>query len=185
MIVLIVAAIISSADWPHDAKLVPLTACGMALVAAVLNLVYELFGPQQAVVAHANSGLTLSAQKVSAHVNDLGVTDDVARWRAISFFAWMAAFIGLIALIGFIPAIAVFVFAYMSFGFGEPRLHSLGLCLGDYASVLGRLSVGPASRVAAIAARRSFPGVARIYPADLSLQYCNAAAAFFTTSGGV
>src|SRR5271168_5099157 len=49
IIVLIVAAIVSSRDWPHDAKLVPLTACGMALVAAVLNLVYELFGPQQAV----------------------------------------------------------------------------------------------------------------------------------------
>jgi hypothetical protein len=130
VIVLIVAAIVSSASWPHDAKLVPLTACGMALVAAVLNLVYELLGPQQAVVAHADSGLTLSAQKVSAYVNDLGVTDDVARWRAISFFAWLAGFIGLVALIGFIPAIAVFVFAYMSFGFGEPRLHALGYAAG-------------------------------------------------------
>ena len=39
VIVLIVAAIASSASWPHDAKIVPLTACGMALVAAVLNLV--------------------------------------------------------------------------------------------------------------------------------------------------
>src|ERR1700720_4286413 len=46
IIVLIVAAMISSTDWPHDAKLVPLTACSMALVAAVLNLVNELFGPQ-------------------------------------------------------------------------------------------------------------------------------------------
>ena len=135
VIVLIVSAIVSSANWPRDAKLVPLTACGMALVAAVLNLVYELFGPQQAVAAHVDSGLKVStqigsAQKVSAHVNDLGVTDDVARWRSISFFAWMAAFIALVALIGFIPAIAVFVFAYMSFGFGEPRLNSLGYALG-------------------------------------------------------
>ncbi len=162
VIVLIVAAIISSADWPHDAKLVPLTACGMALVAAVLNLVNELFGPQQAVVAHADSGISLSAQKVSAHVNDLGVTDDVVRRRAISFFVWMAAFIALVALIGFIPAIALFVFAYMCFGFGEPWLHSLGLCRGDHAVVLGRLSLGAASRVAAIAARRSVPGAARL-----------------------
>jgi putative tricarboxylic transport membrane protein len=130
VIVLIVAAIASSAGWPHDAKLVPLTACGMALVAAVLNLVYELLGPQQAVVAHVDSGITLSAQKVSAHVNDLGVTDEVARWRAISFFAWMAAFIAIVALIGFIPAIAVFVFAYMTFGFGEPWPHSLCYAAG-------------------------------------------------------
>ena len=47
-------------------------------------------------------------------------------WRAVSFFLWMAAFIALVWLIGFIPAIAVFVFAYMRFGFGEPWLSSLG-----------------------------------------------------------
>src|SRR5581483_4362557 len=52
VIVLIVTAIISAVGWPHDAKLVPLTACGMALVAATLNLVYEVFGPAQAAVAH-------------------------------------------------------------------------------------------------------------------------------------
>jgi TctA family transporter len=129
VIVLIVAAIISSTEWPHDAKLVPLTACGMALVAAVLNLVYELFGPQQAVVAHADSGLAVSEQKVSAHVSDLGVTDDVVRRRAVFFFLWLAGFIALVALIGFIPAIAVFVFAYMSFGFGEAKLHALAYAL--------------------------------------------------------
>src|SRR5215475_9154424 len=49
VIVLIVAAIASSQRWPHDAKIVPLTACGMALVAAVLNLINELFGKPQAV----------------------------------------------------------------------------------------------------------------------------------------
>jgi putative tricarboxylic transport membrane protein len=129
VIVLIVAAIISSAGWPHDAKLVPLTACGMALVAAVLNLVYELFGPEPVAVAHADSGLTVSEQKVSAHVSDLGVTDDVVRRRAVWFFAWLAGFIALVALIGFIPAIGVFVFAYMSLGFGEPKLHSLAYAL--------------------------------------------------------
>ena len=42
------------------------------------------------------------------------------------FFAWMAAFIAAVWLIGFIPAIAVFVFAYMALGFGEPALPSLG-----------------------------------------------------------
>jgi hypothetical protein len=135
VIVLIVAAILSSTDWPHDAKIVPLTACGMALVAAVLNLVNELFGREQTPFAHVDSGLQMQAAAdpgvkvgahVSAHVDDLGVTDDVARRRAASFFLWMAAFIALVWLIGFIPAIAVFVFAYMRFGFGEPWPASLG-----------------------------------------------------------
>jgi putative tricarboxylic transport membrane protein len=121
IIVLIVAAMISSTEWPHDAKLVPLTACSMALVAAVLNLVNELFGPEQKVAAHADSGM-----KVSAHVPDLGVADDAVRRRATIFFVWMAAFIALVALIGFIPAIAVFVCAYMRLGFGEPWPTALG-----------------------------------------------------------
>jgi len=121
IIVLIVAAMISSTEWPHDAKLVPLTACSMALVAAVLNLVNELFGPQQTVAAHADSGM-----KVSAYVPDLGIADDIVRRRATVFFVWMAAFIALVALIGFIPAIAVFVCAYMRFGFGEPWPTALG-----------------------------------------------------------
>jgi hypothetical protein len=121
VIVLIVVAIASSAGWPHDAKLVPLTACGMALVAAVLNLVNELFGREPMAVAHADSGVQVRAQ-----VDDLGVPSDVVRRRAAIFFVWMAMFIGFVWLIGFIPAIALFVFAYMHFGFGEPRLNSLG-----------------------------------------------------------
>jgi putative tricarboxylic transport membrane protein len=121
VIVLIAAAMLSSADWPHDAKLVPLTACSMALVAAVLNLVNELFGPEQKLVPHADSGI-----KISAHVPDLGVTDDVVRRRATIFFIWTAAFIALVALIGFIPAIAVFVCTNMRFGFGEPWRTALG-----------------------------------------------------------
>jgi hypothetical protein len=134
VIALIVAAILSSTDWPHDAKIVPLTACGMALTAAVLNLVNELFGREQTMFAHVDSGLQMQAADpgvkagahISAHVDDLGVADDVARWRAVSFFLWMAGFIALVWLIGFIPAIAVFVFAYMRFGFGEPWLSSFG-----------------------------------------------------------
>jgi hypothetical protein len=93
----------------------------MALVAAVLNLTVELFSPEQTAVAHADAGTT-----VNGRGNAPGVADDVVRRRAAIFFAWMAAFIGLVALIGFIPAITVFVFAYMHFGFGEPWPSSLG-----------------------------------------------------------
>jgi hypothetical protein len=125
IIVLIVAAMLSSIDWPHDAKLVPLTACSMALTAAVLNLVNELFGPEQRIALYADSGMKVGAP-ISPNVPDLGVTDEVARRRATIFFVWMAGFIALVALIGFIPAIAVFVCAYMRFGFGEPWRTALG-----------------------------------------------------------
>jgi len=41
------------------------------------------------------------------------------RWRATSFLLWLVAFMVFIALIGFIPAIGVFVFCYMRFGFEQ------------------------------------------------------------------
>ena len=142
IVVLIVAAIISSQEWPHDAKLVPLTACGMALVAALLNLVNELFGSEQAaaVRTHADSGVNVQAEGF-----DFGVPPDVVRWRATYFFLWMAGFIGVVALIGFIPAIAVFVFAYMRFGFGEPVAAVIALFGRNHGAVLGRVPLGAGS----------------------------------------
>ena len=126
IVVVIVAAILSSAGWPHDAKIVPLTACGMALTAAALNLINELFGREEAAPAHADSTVEIGAHRVGAHVSDLGLADDVVRARAVVFFAWMAGFIALVWGVGFIPAIALFVFAYMRFGFGEPWPAALG-----------------------------------------------------------
>ena len=86
---------------------------------------FDLFGPEQKVTVHADSGI-----KVGAHVPDLGVAGHVVRRRATIFFVWMAGFIALVALIGFIPAIAVFVCAYMRFGFGEPWRNALGFAAG-------------------------------------------------------
>ena len=89
VIVLIVAAIASSAGWPHDAKIVPLTACGMALVAAVLNLVNELFGREQAVDAHADADRAGAAARAAISAS----RPTCVRRRASLFFVWMALFI--------------------------------------------------------------------------------------------
>lgn len=101
---LIVAAIVSALDWPTPAKLVPLTASVIALVATTLNLVYEVLGPEPA-----------------ASERPQGATP-----RVIAYFAWLALLLALIALIGFIPAICVFIFSYMRWGFRESWIGSLG-----------------------------------------------------------
>jgi TctA family transporter len=121
VITLIVAAIISSLDWPRPAKLVPLTASGIALVAALLNLVYELFGPQQTAAARGNadSGISVTTAPL------MNVAPQLAHWRVTVYFAWLIGLIALIALVGFIPAIFLFIFAYMSWGFGESSTSSL------------------------------------------------------------
>ena len=44
--------------------------------------------------------------------------------RAAEFFLWLGVLVGLASLIGFVPAIGVFVFVYMGFGFREPLVRA-------------------------------------------------------------
>jgi TctA family transporter len=125
VIAFIVTAILLSTGWPAAAKPVPLTACYMALTAAGLNLINELFGKEQAAAARGNVDGGVSVKNV-----DLGVTPEAARRQAVIYFAWLAVFLSAIWLVGFLPAIAIFVFAYMCFGFGEPATHSAGFAAG-------------------------------------------------------
>jgi hypothetical protein len=49
----------------------------------------------------------------------MGMPDAAVRRGAVIYFLWLGGLMGLIALIGFIPAIVVFIFVYMHFGFKE------------------------------------------------------------------
>jgi TctA family transporter len=126
IIAVIVAAIVSAQDWPQAAKIVPLTACAMALVAACMNLVNELFGARQSAAArgYVDGGVHTGGGAGAAGGALTEMPLALVRARATHFFFWLALFIGMIALIGFIPAIALFVLAYMRFGFGEPWRHA-------------------------------------------------------------
>jgi hypothetical protein len=143
VIAFIVAAILLSLDWPAVAKPVPLTACYMALTAAVLNLINELFGQQQPEAARHNVD---GGGGVTAHQADLGVDIVAARWQSGYYFAWLVGFLAAIWLVGFIPAIAIFVFAYMCVGFGESAIRALG-----FAAATALLAWGLFDRVLAVA----------------------------------
>jgi putative tricarboxylic transport membrane protein len=120
IIVFIITAILLSSDWPAAAKPVPLTACYMALTAATLNLVNELFGKEQAVIAGVDGGVATGTHAGT----DYGMPDSAVRRGAVIYFLWLAGLMALVATIGFIPAIAVFIFVYMHFGFKEPAVNS-------------------------------------------------------------
>lgn len=119
VIAFIIGAISLSSEWPPAAKPVPLTACYMALTAACLNLISELFGKQQTVAARGNVDGGVKVQHV-----DIGVTPELARRQSVVYFSWLAVFMLTIWLVGFLPAIAIFILAYMWLGFGEPLLQS-------------------------------------------------------------
>jgi len=119
IILFILGAILLSTDWPAAAKPVPLTACGMALTAATLNLINELFGKEQLVRGNVDGGVATGGHGPITDKN-FGMSGVAIRRQAAIYFAWMAGLMGLVAVVGFIPAIAIFIFAYMHWGFKEP-----------------------------------------------------------------
>ena len=93
----------------------PLTACSMALVAAVLNLVYELFGPEPST---APRGKVASSGDLAA-VGVIKPFPDAINLRALFILRGSQCCWRSFALIGFIPAISMFIFAYMRGGFAR------------------------------------------------------------------
>jgi hypothetical protein len=119
IILFVAAAIALTVSWPAAAKPVPLTACGIALTAAVLNLINELFGRMQ--TGRGSDGGVAVGEPGPDAGTDAGKDCGAAvRRQAAVYFLWLAGFMGLVAVIGFIPAIALFIFAWMHLGFGEP-----------------------------------------------------------------
>jgi putative tricarboxylic transport membrane protein len=106
VVAVIVAALITSADWPESERLVARSAAYFALITALLNLVTEIFGTRKA--AQTEEG------KAALSTSIIGR-------RAIVFFGWLGGFVASIPLIGLIPTAAVFVFAYMALGFRESK----------------------------------------------------------------
>ena len=124
IIAIAVAALFDSADWPAKAQLVPRTACYAALIAAVLNLLTELFGADRLVTTVQRD---IPAEE---HGSSIALPRDLLIRRAGSYFCWIVGFIGVAALIGFVPAIAVFVVAFSRFNFGEPWPRAIVLAAG-------------------------------------------------------
>jgi putative tricarboxylic transport membrane protein len=106
IVAVIVAALITSADWSESERLVARSAAYFALITALLNLVTEVFGTTQA---------------VRPKEGEAALSTAVIGRRALVFFAWLGGFVASVALIGFIPTAALFAFAYMALGFRESK----------------------------------------------------------------
>jgi hypothetical protein len=114
VIALAVSALVSTGGWEPAERLVPRTACVAALVAALLNLVTELFGADQPAgsAAPAPAPVELAPEPAAAARLLVG--------RAAVYFGWLGGFVLLTALVGFVPAIALFVGGYMRLAWREP-----------------------------------------------------------------
>jgi len=121
---LAVAALISTEGWEPAERLVPRTACAAALIAALLNLVTELFGADRPADAATHESAPAELAPVEFAPEPAPAMPTLIG-RAAVYFGWLGGFIVLTALVGFVPAIALFVVGYMRLAWGEPWRRSI------------------------------------------------------------
>jgi hypothetical protein len=75
------------------------------------------------------------------------------RRQAVIYFLWLVGLLGLVAVVGFIPAIAIFIFAYMHLGFKETPVSA-----AVYAALTALLCWGLFHKLLAVAWPQSLLG---------------------------
>ena len=116
LILISVYAIFSALGWSFKTKLFPLATAIPILVLVLLHLYLEFFGAQE-----VEKGPAVEAE-FSAEV-----ADATARRRAFTIFAWIAAFILFVYLLGFPLTVPLFIFCFLKFQSEAGWLQSLVL----------------------------------------------------------
>jgi hypothetical protein len=119
MIVLIAAAALASLRWDFSAKIVPLVVGTVALTAAALSLFNEMCRKPAAAAAE---GLAEHAQHEVEQKIHMDLTSDTGHLpvreiivRAIWFFGYLIGFMAVMAVIGLIPTVGVFVVFFIRY----------------------------------------------------------------------
>jgi TctA family transporter len=119
MIALIGAAVVTSLQWDFSAKIVPLVVGTVALCAAVLSLFNEMCRKPAAAAAE---GLAEHAQHEVGEKIHMDLVSDTAHlpvreivMRAALFFGYLIGFMAVMATIGLIPTVGVFVLFFMRY----------------------------------------------------------------------
>jgi hypothetical protein len=119
MIALIGAAVLMALPWDFSAKVVPLVVGTVALIAAGLSLFNEMCRKPAAAAAE---GLAEHAQHEVQEKIHMDLTSDTGHLpvreiivRAAWFFGYLIGFMAVMAVIGLIPTVAVFVVFFMRY----------------------------------------------------------------------
>src|SRR5262244_846464 len=119
MIALIGAAVVASLRWDFSAKIVPLVVGTVALCAAALSLFNEMCRKPAAAVTE---GLAEHAQHEVGEKIHMDLTSDTGHLpvreivtRAALFFGYLIGFMGVMAVIGLIPTVGLFVVFFMRY----------------------------------------------------------------------
>jgi hypothetical protein len=104
LIAVAACAIYSALGWKFKTALFPLTVSIPLAILATVQLVWIVFGKEE--------GAEGAAMDIDFSID---VPPEVARRRVLNTFAWIAAFILLVYLLGFPPTVPLFIFFYLKF----------------------------------------------------------------------
>ncbi len=131
LFVLFAATLVTSAGWDFGARLFPQVIGWTGLVATGVLLFAMLFVRMERTAPAAHGEATLDVR------DDLGDLGAAVMWRrALVFFAWCVGYLVAAALIGMLPAMVVFLFAYLVTA-GERLWLAAALTLGIGAASYG------------------------------------------------
>jgi hypothetical protein len=94
--------IYAASYWSFKTGFFPLAVAIPLVILSVAHLCLELFGP-----AEKASGPAVEAEFSTE------VRPEVARWRVVAIFSWIAGFIMMVFLLGFPLAVLLFIFSYL------------------------------------------------------------------------
>jgi TctA family transporter len=112
MLALFVYALVTASAWSFGSKLFPIAAALIGGAAVSLVLIQNIFLSDRQTTATAHG-----VQDIAVDFGDL--TNSVVLRRAIVFFGWCLFYLGAAAVVGMLPAMAIFLFLFLRFGGNE------------------------------------------------------------------
>ena len=139
VVILFAVALLISWPWEFDAKLMPATVAWAGLIFAVMHIAGRFI--------HTSGG---TVQSASGHHDDHAdsmlatLPGHTVGMRALMFLGWLLFYLGCAAVIGLLPAMLVFLVAYMRFDGKENWAMSLavGLATSLFCYILFHRIVG-------------------------------------------
>jgi hypothetical protein len=113
-IALLGTMIAQATAWPFGAKIVPLVVGSFTVAMAIIGWLNHIFRRPETAdgVTDARQGTTQSLH-LDLAVDDAGLETRTMLKRAVTFLAWLLGFLVVVALIGMLPTVFLFVILYM------------------------------------------------------------------------
>lgn len=124
LLCLFAAMLVQSLDWAFAARIIPTIVGTGAILFCSLSLINDVFGLHErgGAIAELAGADGKGQQKIHMDIasKTAHLPGAVVLTRGFMFFGWMASFMAVMAVIGLIPTVPIFIIAYMRLEGREP-----------------------------------------------------------------